>query len=701
MKSVVAQKGKIIVKEIPAPACPENGVLVETAYSLISAGTEKRNVSGSKMSLASNVSKNKISWVKDQVLSKGGVFTARSVGSYLDRATLLGYSCAGKVIQTGKSITDLAVGDFVSCAGAGFATHSDFVAVPRNLVAKIPEGVALEEAAFSTVGSIAMHAIHQAELKLGEQVVVIGLGLVGMMCMTLLRAFGFDAVGIDLSAEKVGFAKKLGFKAHLSGDSVKNAHELAAGADAVFIAAASTNSQPLKLAGELCRSRGTIVIIGVIKIEIDWAVAYRKEIKILMARSYGPGRYDSTYEIDGIDYPIDYVRFTERRNMELFLSLISEKKISLKPFISKIFAVAEADKAYDFLREKETIGVLLQYSAHELNKSMRLCERSIARSSAIKTAVIGPGHFAKEVHFPNLFNNKNFHIKYVVSATGSSAVAAAKLIGAEIAATDFSEVLRDPEIDLVFISTPPEMHAQMVIAALNAGKNVFVEKPLCVNEEELKNIENAFNKKSLTLMVGHNRRYSPLSKKLKEWMDCKRRPAFITYAVAIAPPVVQGLPRWDGGRIIEEMTHFLDLFRFLAGSEPIKITAHGLGGLSGQHSTNNNIIVNVKFKDGSLASLQFTTIAAHSMPKEQLVVHIDGATASITDFKEMHLSDSAQNSDLARKFPEKGWREELAVLADALHGKKNIINDLNSALWSQRAAFDIVKQIRTQATENI
>ena len=693
MKSVVAQKGKIIVREIPAPACPENGVLVEVAYSLISAGTEKRNVSGSKTNITSNISKNKFNLVKDQILVNGGIFTARRISNYLDRAALLGYSCSGKVIQVGKNVADLAIGDLVSCAGANLAT--DFVAVPRNLVAKIPDGVALEEAAFSTVGAIAMHAIHQAELKLGEQVAVIGLGLVGMTCMTLLKAFGFDAVGVDLSAEKVDFAKKLGFKACLSSD-VTNLQELAAGADAVFIAAASSSSAPLKLAGELCRSKGTIVIIGVIKVEIDWAVAYRKEIKILMARSYGPGRYDPKYEIDGIDYPLDYVRFTERRTMELFLNLICQKKITLKPFISKVFDVADADKAYDFLREKETIGVLMRYKSHDFNQSIRLREKSIVSNNIIKTAVIGPGHFTTEVHFPNLFNNKNFYIKYVVASTGNSAAVAAKLIGAEIATTDFTEALRDPEIDLVFISTPPETHAQMVIDALAADKNVFVEKPLCVNEEELKNIEHILAQKNLTLMVGHNRRYSPLSKKLKDWMDCKRRPAFITYTVAIAPPTTQGLPRWEGGRIIEEMTHFFDLFNFLINRRPIRVTAKSLGGLSEPHSTNNNVLITMEFEDGSLASLHYTTIAARSLPKEQLVVHMDGATASIVNFKEMYVMDGTKTNKVTWKFPEKGWKEELDALAEALRGKRNIDEDLHSALWSQRTAFDVVKQIRAQ-----
>ncbi|MBI4043494.1 MAG: bi-domain-containing oxidoreductase [Candidatus Diapherotrites archaeon] len=698
MKAVFAQKGKIVVEDIPVPACPENGVLVETHYSVVSPGTEGRALKGSGTSATQLAQqKNAFKTLKDHVDRKGAGFAWKLVEERLNRLTPLGYSCAGRIVQVGKKVDQLSVGEWVSCAGTGFANHAGFAAVPKNLVARIPSGVSADEGSLATLGAVGIHALHQAELKAGENVAIIGLGLMGMLSLALAKALGFKAWGIELNSERRGLAKKMGLEAFSLEEcehSIRaQTHEK--GVDAVIVAAAGNDDEAVRLANSLCRNRGTIAVLGVVGLDLDWSAAYHKEIKLVMARSYGPGRYDAQYELDGMDYPFEYVRFTEQRNMGLFLDLLKEKKVDGRAFITAVFEVDDAPKAYEAAMKADGLGVLLKYSGHAVTeKKMQLHKTVQPVEGKIGTALIGPGHFAREIHVPNLYNDKRFDVRAVAAGTGASAMETARLLNAPIATTDYAEALSGSGVKLAFISTPPERHAEMVLAALNAGRHVFVEKPLCVNEEELKAIEKAKDlHPECMVMVGHNRRYSACAQKLVEWLDNREGPLMAQYNVRIPPSEGTRVPLWSGGRIVEEMTHFLDFFEFIAQSPATSLHARTLGGLKPPHSIDSNIVVNVSFENGAQCTLAFTTLAGPSACKEELIVHKGGGTASVRDFLELEVQDSLHGKE-RWTFNGKGWKEELDALAHALQGTRSIEREWQSSIRATAAAFEIAAQIR-------
>src|SRR3989344_2204438 len=366
MKAIFAQQGKIVIQELPVPACPDNGVLVQVLYSLISTGTEGRTLEGSKAASRVAAKATKAATIKivtDQIARKGFSYTLKMINERFHRPIPLGYSCAGKIIRIGKSVQNFSVGDLVCCAGSEFAYHAEFVAVPSNLVARIPEGVSPDEGAFATVASIGIHAIHQAQLRHGENAVVVGLGLIGILTLASLKAFGVKAWGIDINPQRRALAAKMGFTAYSPEEAEKQlpAQTSGAGADAVFVAVESKGPEAVHLATSLCRSRGTIAIVGHVAIELDWTLAYHKELRLVMTRSYGPGRYDPSYELDGVDYPLEYVRFTEKRNMELFLELLRERKLNLRQLITHTFDLSDAPQAYEASRQKDSLGVLIRY----------------------------------------------------------------------------------------------------------------------------------------------------------------------------------------------------------------------------------------------------------------------------------------------------------------------------------------------------
>ena len=527
MKQVLLKNGKVTVDEVPPPTCGDNEVLVANAYSAISVGTELGMITSSKRSPLLNALKNPdlIKKALNYVKSKGIKETLSVAREFQELLVPLGYSTAGIVIAKGKNVIDISIGDKVACAGAGKANHAEIVSVPRNLVAKIPERVSFEEAAFTTLGAIAMQGIRRADVQFGETIVIFGVGLIGQLAVQIAKAAGYEVIAVDKKPERVDLAVSMGADLGL----VVGKHHLEKevfiytngyGADAVIIYAATRSNEPVNQAMRMIRKKGKVVVVGSVGMNLERQPFYEKEADFLISRSYGPGRYDPLYEEKGIDYPIDYVRWTENRNMQAFLSLLNQKKVNVEPLITAVFPIDEAEKAYDLLlRAKQSpLGILLKYDPSKYvsvtgkivsPKKLEVSPRTV--KGKINVAVIGAGNFAKGVLLPLMSKIPYYNLRAIVSATGINAKQTALKYGAEYCTTDYNEVLNDEEVNLVIITTPHHLHYPMIMDAAKARKAIFVEKPMCLTEEELNKIVKAISETKVPLVVGFNRRYSPLS----------------------------------------------------------------------------------------------------------------------------------------------------------------------------------------------
>ena len=481
MKQIFTQRGSITTEDVPAPVCGDNEVLVRNAYSLISVGTETLSLQGGGKGIVGIASKainspglmhKAIEMVKKEGISK----TIKVIKGQTGKLTPLGYSSSGVILEVGKNITDIAIGDRVACAGAGHANHAEIISVPRNLLCKMPDNVDFDEAAFTTLGAIAMQGIRRAQVQFGDNVVVVGLGLLGQIACQILKAAGAHVIGIDIMKERVELAKELGADMCFAGgkDAVGKVMEYTEGigVDSVIIYAAAKSSEPVKQAMQMARKKGKVIVVGAVGMEIDRSPFYEKELDFLISCSYGPGRYDSLYEEKGVDYPIGYVRWTENRNMQEFLNMLSRKKVNVKGLIDYTFPIEEAAKAYEILNaEKRPIGVLFRYKElpkKELVRKTQL-KPSVIKTDKINVAVIGAGGFAQAYHLPNLKKIPYYNIKAIVTRTGSNAKKIAEEYGAEYCTTDYNKVLKDADVNLIIIATRHNLHAPILIEAANAG----------------------------------------------------------------------------------------------------------------------------------------------------------------------------------------------------------------------------------------
>ncbi|MDD5722077.1 MAG: bi-domain-containing oxidoreductase, partial [Candidatus Pacebacteria bacterium] len=548
MRQVVFKKGKVLVEEVPAPSCGANKVLVENLYSLISSGTELSSLSFAKQPLPLKILKYPTKLAKGLRLAKerGFIGAYKIVNEMLESGITPGYSCCGQVVKVGKDINDIKKGDLVVCAGANIASHAEFIAVPRNLIAKVPIGVEPEEACSATIGAIALQGIRQADLRIGESAVVIGLGLVGQLTTQMLLANGIKTIGIELSKERIKKAKENGLNDAFSPKDKNLLNKIHAltdfqGVDATIITAAdSSNNEIINQAMLLTRKRGKVVVVGDIGLKIERLPWYEKEIDLRIATSYGPGRNDEQYEIQGKDYPYAYVRWTENRNLQAYLELLQQKKINFSSLVQGKYALEQADLAYKLLNSsKKPLAVLLTYATalkeKDSKQSIQVCSPLVPEGK-IQVGLIGVGSFMQLVHLPNLRKLKEFYqIRGICVTDQVKAKHFAQRYGATMATTDYHELLNQPEIDLIMIATRHNLHASMVIDALKAGKNVFVEKPLCLTEQELDDIIQTLKIQSLeqpiSLTVGFNRRFSPFIQRIKEIINERRSPLIINYRV--------------------------------------------------------------------------------------------------------------------------------------------------------------------------
>ncbi|MEP6915548.1 MAG: bi-domain-containing oxidoreductase [Acidobacteriota bacterium] len=703
MKQVLLRRGSAVVDTVPAPVVAPGTVLVQVRSSCISVGTELSGLKNSGMPLW------KLAMKYPEHLKKT-IDTARTLGvektwsviqGRLQGGTAAGYSAAGVVIEVGGDAGPHRPGDRVACAGAQCAHHAEIICVPANLTVAVPEGVPFETASTVTLGAIAMQGVRRAQPTLGESFAVVGLGVLGQLTVQMLRAHGCRVIGLDLDRARISLAREFGMEAGLhpdDGTSTEQAMRLTNGfgVDGVIITAASSSDAIVASAFRMCRRKGRVVLVGDVGLHLNRADMYEKELDFLISTSYGPGRYDAAYEEKGVDYPIGYVRWTENRNMQEYLRLIADRKISVAPLISSTYPVASAPDAYAALQggQDRPLMVLLTYpepsSAEAIGRVVPNPGAVKAKAGTIRVALIGAGGFAKGMHLPNLQAlGKDFHLRTVMSRKGHNAAATAKQWGAEYSTTDFAEVLRDPEIDAVIIATRHNLHARMALDALAAGKHVLLEKPLAISESEADEIRAWYAaRRTVTtpiLLTGFNRRFSPHLQRAAELLKGRSNPIIINYRMNAG---YIALDHWvhseeGGGRNIGEACHIYDLFTFLTGSEVAEINANPIRPATGHYSPTDNFVATMSFRDGSVATLTYTAMGSRDHVKEQAEIFFDGKVLVLDDYKRLLLV-GARAKGVQTKLPEKGQKQELQALAAGIRDGEWPI-----PLWQQLQATDI------------
>lgn len=708
MKQVLIHKGTAAVHQVPAPVISKGAVLVEVAYSLISTGTEMAGMQQSQKSLLQQAVEEpaKIQKLIDHLRSQGINKTIAKLQGKLSAGSPTGYSCAGVVVTVGEDIQDIKAGDRVACAGAGIANHAELVLVPRNLVVKIPEECDLRNAASVTLGAIAMQGVRRANLVLGENVAVVGLGLLGQLTVQLLKASGCTVIGFDLDARRVEMALENGAdRAFVSSDSnVPNEIRHLTGnygVDAAIITAASSSDAIVQQAMEITRKKGRVVVVGAVGLGLQRSPFYEKEIDFLISCSYGPGRYDPRYETQGLDYPYAYVRWTENRNMRAYLDLIAVGKLKLESIITAEYPVEEADKAYAALQGdgEKPMGVLLSYGTADsiAKQETSVTLKPYLKQDKINLAVVGAGDFAKFVHLPNIRKlSDQFHLRAVVSATGSNAHAVAKQFEADYASTALEDVLVDETVDAVLIATRHDLHAQQALRAARAGKAIFLEKPMALNQAELEDLESGIKESGVPIMVGFNRRFSPAARRAKEIIAGRKNPLMALYRVngGFIPPEHWVQTESGGGRIIGEACHMLDLFNYLVGTSQVESVDVSSLAPAGDHlGGRDNFVVTVRYMEGSVCTLLYTALGAGDLGKERLEIFCDGKSLVVDDFKRLSIFGSKQKGWSSPEV-DKGHLREMQLFAKMIKEGGQWPISLNEMLDVTRLTFTIDEMSR-------
>jgi predicted dehydrogenase/threonine dehydrogenase-like Zn-dependent dehydrogenase len=680
MKQLLIQRGEVIIEEVPAPKVEPGCILVEVHYSLISSGTEISSVESSGKSLISRAieAPEKTAKLLKSIPQKGIHYAIGKVQNQIAASRQTGYSCSGIVIEVGSGVTNIQKGERVACAGAGVANHAEYVLVPENLWVKVPPGCDLKSAASVALGAIGMQGVRRADPRLGENVAVIGLGLLGQIMVQMLKAAGCRVIGVDIDPNRVQLAKQLGADAVLNSMEVDVKNEIrhltgGHGVDTAIIAASSKSNQIIQQAMEITRKKGRIVLVGAVGMQLQRSPFYEKEIDFLISSSYGPGRYDDRYEHNGLDYPYAYVRWTENRNMHEYLRLVSEGKIKLGQIFEKEHPLSEASAAYGQLRTAmdKPLGILLRYPAtDDLPKSptpsTRVLLRQTTNTGKIRIAVVGAGNFAKAMHLPNLKKLSNsYHIRTIVSKTGSNAKTTAQRFGADFASTDYQDVLTDPEVDAVLICTRHDLHAQQAIQAARAGKAIFLEKPMAMNRQELDQLALVLWETGVPFMVGFNRRFSPAAQRAKEVLTGRQNPLIMIYRMnaGYLPPDHWTQGEEGGGRIIGEACHIIDLFRYFVDSPVVNVSATAISPLTDHVLSGDNTSVTIKYADGSVATFLYTALGSPDLEKEYMEIYSDGKVIVLNDYISLKVH-GCNWKEWKAKSPQKGHFEELNVFAD-------------------------------------
>jgi predicted dehydrogenase/threonine dehydrogenase-like Zn-dependent dehydrogenase len=639
--------GKVTLDDVGMPALRSGGVIVKSEFSVISPGTEGTKLKEARMSLLekARARPDQVKQVLDVVRQQGLRAAYQKVINRLEQLTPLGYSVAGHVVAVADDVEDFSIGDRVAAGGAGFANHAEYNFIPRNLLVHLPEAVAGEQAAFTTIGSIAMHAYRQSNIALGEKALVIGLGLVGQLLTQILAAAGVYVVGIDLADERCDLALLSGAvaAAQPSAPQWRNALSSktgASGADVVFIAAGSTDNSLLEIAAANVRDRGVIVVVGKTMLELDYNVFFKKEIEVRFSRSYGPGRFDPSYEERGIDYPLPYVRWTEQRNMAAFVDLLTRQKLNLAPLMNVMRPFETAVDVFEQVYERQinALGIIFAYG-HEVSRPAvnRISEFTVTSDGKPRIGIIGAGNYAASMLLPELKASSSVELAAVVTSTGLSAAGMAQRFRIPAHGTDASTIFADPSIKAVVIATRHSSHSTLVAQALTSGKDVFVEKPLAIDDDGLSLVCRAMKPNS-RVMVGFNRRYAPIMQRLAKLCH-GLGPMQIVYRVQAGRLEVdawQNQPE-HGGRFIGEAGHFFDIFQFLTGARPQKVLAARLHPTTANSEDHNNISATVTYSNGSAATLHYGTFGGGRIPKEYLEVHCAEQSFLMRNFETLEI----------------------------------------------------------------
>jgi predicted dehydrogenase/threonine dehydrogenase-like Zn-dependent dehydrogenase len=673
------KSGEVSTYEVPAPELRPGGLLVHTHYSAISAGTERATLELSSKSLLAKI-KARPDLVKQVIecARQNGVKAAyEKVHAKLDTLTTLGYSCAGEVISVGEGVHEFRAGDRVACGGGTYANHAEINFIPRNLAVRIPSQVSMAAASLTTIGAIALQGFRQADVGIGETVAVIGAGLVGVLTIHIARAAGCRVVAIDLSPQRVQRAAEFG--AHLAVaandptllSSIKEFSRY--GVDAAILTAATDSAEPAEMAAKILRDRGRIIVVGAVGMGVSRSNMYMKELSLTLSRSYGPGRYDPQYEEGGIDYPIGYVRWTERRNMEAFLGLLATGQIDVAPLLEHQYAIDEGAKAYADLKDGLYTAIL------EYNGTSPAPQRDVqavvtARpriGGEVRVGCIGAGGFASSVIFPNLRSIKGVCLQSVATISGVGAASAQRAFKFQ-AAQQPAELLNNPNVDSVFVLTRHDTHATQTAQALHESKPVFVEKPLAIDREQLDQLEQVYAGqvrvgRAPFVMVGFNRRFAPFTEKIRRFFASRREPMLIHARINAGYLPHDHWIHAQGGRIVGEFCHFVDWARSVIDSPIRSVAATGLP--NGTQFASDNVAVALKFNDGSLANLLYVTNGDRSIPKEFFEVFCQGAIARLHDFRTLELARNGKIQKF-KSTQDKGHRRELQLTIEAIRSGK-------------------------------
>ena len=742
--------GKMEILDVPPPVLEKGMILVRNYYSLISAGTEASSVSAARKSLIGKAKERpqQVKQVIDLLKQQGPLQTYRTVMKKLDAYSPLGYSSAGEVIDVAPDVKGFSAGDLVACGGGGYASHAEVVAIPHNLCVKLPtkqitdagyqisdEAIQtiMKRAAYNTLGAIALQGVRQADLKIGEACAVIGLGLIGQLTCNMLRAGGIKVIGIDINPKMVDLAREhcadmafiredpgLEEKIHDFTDGI--------GADVVIITAATSDLDPINFAGMISRKKGRVVVVGDVPTGFDRENYYRKELELRMSCSYGPGRYDLQYEEKGIDYPAGYVRWTENRNMQAFQELVHSGKINIDYLTTHVFKLDDAPKAYDMIMEKKEpfIGILIEYDIDKKieSKKIYISKKSEVRMQKLDNVgigFIGAGSYAMGQLLPNIPKDKDIVLKGVLTSSGTSSRTVAEKYGFEFCTSDKDDIFSNSEINTVFIATRHNTHAGYVKLALESGKNVYVEKPLCVTESELAQIletvsgrsgetgnrgsgetEHSNVAESLglpvspspLLMLGFNRRFSPLTELLKEKIG--EGPMAMTYRVNAGPiPPDSWVQDKEigGGRIIGEVCHFVHYLTFINGSLPESVYATAL---PDPHNLEDTVNINLSFKNGSIGTISYFANGSKLLFKEYIEIYRAGITGVIRDFKELEIYGDGKPFKKNLLSQDKGQKTMLKFFIDAIKNGKPSPISFEEIYYATLTTFKIIESLRSR-----
>lgn len=709
--------GELWLAEVPVPTTMPGGMLVRTVTSLVSAGTERMVINLAKKSLVGKAyaRPDLVKQVIQKVKTEGISSTVTKVFTKLDTPIALGYSCAGIVTEVGEGVSGFMVGDRVACGGAGYATHAEVNFVPKNLCTRIPNEVSFEDASFTTIGSIALQGVRQAEVQIGERIVVIGLGLLGLLTVQILKANGCAVFGYDIDEDKCRLAKELGADETTASDldRLSSAFTQGYGADAVIITASAASNTPLEAAAEISRIKGRIVIVGMVGMNVPRDPFYKKELELKLSMSYGPGRYDPMYEESGVDYPFGYVRWTEQRNMQSFLDLVMSGLVTPNKIISHQFDIDQALHAYSLLegkdrsnKDEQCLGILLNYSNSEsaIKAIAKLPLSQVKRTADIGIGFIGAGNYAKSVLLPSIKQSGRGDLIGICTASGMSASETGKKYEFSYATTDIEQILNDSQINTVFVVTQHNTHAKYTIEALKAGKHVFVEKPLCIKKEELTAYEEVLeelgkkNKTPPCLSIGFNRRYSPHARELYDVFSKRSSPLVVTYRInAGTVPKESWIQNRDigGGRIVGEVCHFVDFCEYIIDSPPIQLFASCISSQDSRIVPEDSLVVTICYADGSLASIQYLSQGSSTVRKERIEMCADGITAITDDFRHTKFF-GIKHSDVRGK-QDKGVDQEVnSFLETVKYGGAWPIS-FDSMVRTTRVTFAIQEALRSSA----